>query len=220
MKMLGIDFGIDKQLTLSNGLDIKEGVAPTRKLKRIHRELSRKKLHGRNWFKTKVRLCREFARIANQRRDIKNKLITELVSTYETIKVQDENIRGWQRMWGNRIQTSAIGGIMSALKKRAHTLIVVPRHVPTTQQCSRCGNIQRVGLEQRVYLCEKCALFIDRNINSVINILNYAVPAERRELTPVDTKASTEMMDYLNSIPGVSASLVAETGSPQHQFVR
>ena len=35
----------------------------------------------------------------------------------------------------------------------------------------------------------------------------------RRESTPVDTKAATELMEYFNSIPGVSAFLVEEAGS-------
>ncbi|MBI2648188.1 MAG: transposase, partial [Thaumarchaeota archaeon] len=133
LKTLGIDFGIDKQLTLSNGLDIREGVVPTKRIRRIHRELSRKKLHGKNWFKTTLRLNKKYDRISNQRRDIRNKLVSKLVSTYETIKVQDDCIRGWQTMWGRRIQASAIGGIMSALKERAHTLVEVPRFIPTTR---------------------------------------------------------------------------------------
>jgi putative transposase len=187
-EVLGVGFGVDKQLTLSNGLDIKEAVVPTKKLRRIHRELSRRKRHGANWFKTNLRLNRECNRAANQRRDIKNKIVSDLVSRYETIKVQDDNIRGWTKMWGTRIQASTIGGIMSALEKRGHAPVLVPRYLPTTKLCSRCGNIQDIGLAERVYQCGKCDLFIDRNYNASINILNYGVPAECRELTPVDTR--------------------------------
>ncbi len=216
LKALGIDFGIDKQLTLSNGLDVREGIVPTKRIRRIHRELSRRKLHGKNWFKTNLRLNREYDRITNQRRDIKNKLVSKLVSTYETINVQDDFIRGWQTMWGRRVQASAIGGIMSAIKERAHTLVEVPRFTPTTQTCSRCRRVQEVGLEERVYQCHNCGLRIDRNLNSAINILNWndeGVPAERREFTPVDTKVATEILGYFSGIPNVSASLVDETGS-------
>ncbi|MCS4539964.1 MAG: transposase [Thaumarchaeota archaeon] len=216
LKTLGIDFGIDKQLTLSNGLDIREGVVPTKRIRRIHRELSRKKLHGKNWFKTTLRLNKKYDRISNQRRDIRNKLVSKLVSTYETIKVQDDCIRGWQTMWGRRIQASAIGGIMSALKERAHTLVEVPRFIPTTRTCSHRGSIQGVGLEERVYQCHNCGLRIDRNLNSAINILSWnGVPAECREFTPVDMKAAIEMLRYFNRIPNVSASLVDEAGSPR-----
>lgn len=222
LKALGIDLGVDKQLTLSSGLDVREGVVLTKRTMRIHRELSRRELHGRNWFKTNLKLNREYDRINNQKRDIKNKLVSKLVSTYKTIKVQDDSIGGWQRMWGRRVHASAIGGIMSALRERAHTLVEVPRFTPTTQTCSQCGNVQEVGLKERVYNCRNCGLRIDRNLNSAINILNWSkeVPAERREFTPVDMKAATEMMKYFDSIPNVSASLVAETGSPRFEVAR
>jgi putative transposase len=214
MKSLGVDFGIDKQLTLSTGLDIKEGVLPTKRISRIHRELSRRKRYGKNYQKTLLKLNKEYGWQTNQRTDIKNKIVSRLTSTYETISVQDDNIRGWQKMWGRRIQASAIGGIMSALKKKANTLVVVPRFIPTTKTCSSCGTVQEVGLEERIYQCRKCRLVIDRNLNSSINIRNEGVPTERREFTPVDTKAATGMMEYFNSILGVSASLVEEAGSP------
>jgi putative transposase len=220
LKALGIDFGIDKQLTLSNGLDVREGVVPTKRIRRTHRELSRRKPHGRNWFKTNARLSKEYGWITNQRKDIKNKVASRLTSTYETICIQDDYIMGWQVMWGRRIQSSAIGGIISALKNKAHTPVVVPRFVPTTKTCSRCGAAQEIGLGERVYRCRNCSLRIDRNFNSAINIRNQGVPTEHRELTPVDTKAATEMMGYFNSIPNVSASLVFETGSPRPSVVR
>ncbi|MCW6157966.1 MAG: hypothetical protein LVQ63_00565 [Thermoplasmatales archaeon] len=54
---------------------------------------------------------------------------------------------------------------------------------------------------------------MDRDLNAAINALNESVPVEYREVKPVDTKTNTELMDYLNRIPGVSASLVVETGS-------
>jgi transposase len=103
---------------------------------------------------------------------------------------------------------------MSALKKRAHTPVVVPRFVPTTKTCSRCGAVREIDLRERIYQCSNCDLVIDRNLNSAINIGHEGgVPTERREFTPVDTKATTEMMEYLNGIPSVSASLVDEAGS-------
>jgi len=115
-------------------------------------------------------------------------------------------------MWGRRIAASAIGGIMSDLRKRSHTLVVVGRFVATTRTCSNCGAEKEVSLEERTYECQNCGLRIDRDLNSAIN--NWKkIPAERRELTPVDTKAATEMMGYFNSIPHISASLVVETGS-------
>ena len=57
-----------------------------------------------------------------------------------------------------------------------------------------------------------CGLVMDRDLNAAVNIWSQ-VPMEHREPTPADTKAATEMLEYFNSIPRVSASLVEEAGS-------
>jgi len=111
MKAVGVDAGIKHQLTLSNGLRIDENVPFPRKIQRIHRELSKRKRNGRNWSKTRRSLNKEYDRFARKRVDIKNKIVGRLVSTFDAIAVQDDNIAGWQRMWGRRVTTSAIGGI-------------------------------------------------------------------------------------------------------------
>ncbi len=211
-KAVGVDAGVKHQLTLSNGLQVDEAVSVTRRAIRLHRELSRRKRWGRNWSRTKARLNREYGHIVHQRADLRHKIVSRLTSTYDCIAVQDDSISGWQRMWGRRVATSAIGGIMSDLKTRARTPVAIDRFEPTTQRCSSCGALKQIGLEERVYLCDACGLRIDRDLNSAINDWKE-VPAERRELTPVDTKAATEMMGYFNSIPSVLASLVEEAGS-------
>ena len=101
---------------------------------------------------------------------------------------------------------------MRVLSNRSHTPVVVCRFEPTTKRCSSCGALNPIGLDERVYRCGTCGLLIDRDLNSAIN--NWKeIPAERSESTPGDTKRATELMEYFNGIPGVSASLVEEAGS-------
>lgn len=211
-KAIGVDAGVRHQLTISNGLQIDESVSVTSKVRRLHKELSRRNLHGRNWLKTNRGLNREYDRLANQRADIRHKIVSKLVSRYDSVAVQDDYVAGWQRMWGRRVTASAIGGIMSDLKTKSHTPVAVGKFIPTTQKCSNCGALNDIGLGERIYRCGRCALCIDRDLNAAVNDWK-AVPAERRELTPVDTKAATELMGYFNGIPNVSASLVVEAGS-------
>lgn len=218
LQAVGIDFGITEQMTLSNGVGVEESVRDTPRLRRIHKELSRRTRYGRNWRKTVFKLLREYEKLGNRKRDVKNKIVSRIVSTYETVVVQDDSVSGWQKVGGRRVRETTVGGIMGALKERAGTSIVVPRGLPTTMQCSRCGAKQRLALKQRTYRCPHCGQGRDRNLNSAINILNEGVPAERRELTPVDVKAAAGMMEYFNSIPGVSASLVVEAGSPRNRI--
>jgi putative transposase len=209
---IGIDSGIKHQLTLSNGLRIDERVSLTKKLKRLQRRLSGMKTRSGNWFETKLNLSKEHNHIANQRKDIRNKIVGKLAATYECVATQDDYFPLWQKMWGRRIAESAIGGITSGLKQKPHTSIVVQRYAPTTKKCSNCGILNNVELETRVFCCNSCRLHIDRDLNAAINIWR-AIPAERREITPVDMRTATELLGYFNRIPGVAASLVKETGS-------
>jgi transposase len=40
--------------------------------------------------------------------------------------------------------------------------------------CSCCGNIkQDLKLKDRIYICEKCGMKKDRDVNAAININNY-----------------------------------------------
>ena len=210
---LGTDFGIKHALTLSNGIAIDERVTITDKIVKLHRELSRREYHGRNWFKTLLKLNKAYDLISRQRRDIRNKIVSLLTENFESIAVQDDSIRGWMIMWGKRVQASAIGGIMSDLKRKTHTPVIVPRFTPTSQTCTRCGHRQEMDLDERTFNCESCGISIDRDYNASLNSLYHNVPAERREVTPIDIKTSTRILEYLNSIPGVHASLVDEIGS-------
>ena len=215
-KSIGVDGGIRKQLVLSNGIEIEESVLITKKVRRRHREFSRKE-KGRNRAKAQEKLNRAYDELTRQRRDIRNKISGKLTETFEIVCVQDDNVSGWQRLWGRRVLATGVGGLMSALNK-AHTPVVVDRFYPSTKTCSGCGHVQNVGLNEKTFRCEACGLEIDRNLNAAINneregLESIGVPVVRREFTPVDTKTSAELVGYFNSISGVRASLVEETGS-------
>ena len=216
-KSVGVDGGIRKQLVLSNGVEIEESVPITDKVRRLHREFSRKEEGGKNRAKAQQKLDRAYEELTRQRRDVRNKIAGKLTKTFKIICVQDDNVSGWQRLWGRRVLATGVGGLMSALNK-AHTPVQVDRFYPSTKTCSRCGHVQEIGLDERVFRCEACGLEIDRNLNSAINneregLESISVPVVRREFTPVDTKTAAELVRYFNSIPRVRASLVAEAGS-------
>ncbi|MDG6989471.1 MAG: transposase [Nitrososphaerota archaeon] len=211
-KAIGIDFGVKRQAVFSNGVAVEAVVPLTKRVRRLHRELSRRKLYGKNWMKTNTELNREYERITNRRRDMRRKVTSYIVSNYDCVATQKDNVAGWQRLWGRRVASSSIGGIMSGLRTKPRTPVVVGRFEPTTQGCCWCSSKNKMGLGARVYKCETCGLVIDRDLNAAINIWSQ-IPAERRESTPVDTKAATWMLEYFNSIPNVSASLVVEAGS-------
>jgi transposase len=109
--------------------------------------------------------------------------------------------------------STSIGGIIDVLKQKAHTPVEVSKSFPSTKTCSECGNKQPVALSERTYICQKCNNIMDRDHNAGENNRNQGlkdinVPAECRELTPVEILTSTSMVEYFNTIPHIQASLV------------
>jgi putative transposase len=214
---IGIDFGLARQMTLSSGIGIQYSIPITNKLRRLYRQLSKQEKHSNNWYNTIVKINKEFDRIGNVKKDIKCKIISHLKKNNGIVCFQDENVKAWQRIWGSKILSTAIGGIISTLKTKVHTPVEVDRMYPSTKTCSKCGNIQETALDQRIYICKNCSSVMDRDYNSSIDILNEGlriVGAVRIELTPVEIESTTlKSLRYLNSIPYVKASSVVEPGS-------
>ena len=192
---IGIDFGCETQLTLSNGEKIKYQVQPSRKLKKLDKDLKRKVKGSNNYWKCKDKRQKEFLHLNNKRKDIKNKIVHRLVNNYSTICFQDEDLQSWKSNGhGKKIQFSAIGGIISALKLKAVTPIVVDKYYPSTQICSSCGYKQKMDERERIYLCPSCSASMDRDVNAAINILREGLsllPTERREFKPVEIRTSS-----------------------------
>jgi len=214
-KAVGLDFGCTTQLTgfdnsgSESGFKIQFEVPADKRLRRLCRKVSRKKKETKNRLRARLRMARRYEHLSNVKRDIRNKVVKALTDTYETIVVQDENIKGWQAGGhGKKIQTTGIGGIMAALKNKAHTLVEVDRFAPTTKTCSMCGSVRKMEQQDRVYECE-CGAGMDRDVNAARNILTLGlikdrVPTERRESALGETLTTTDnLTDRLRLIPRV-----------------
>jgi len=196
-KSIGIDFGCETQLTLSNGEKIKYQFPISKRIKRLDKQLARKpkELSSKNRYKVLAKREKAYKDLTNKRNETKNQIVSKLVKNYKTICFQDESIESWKSNGhGKKIQFSAIGGIISALQRKAVTPIVVEKYYPSTQLCSNCGNKQKIGIRERTYHCKSCGSKIDRDINSAINIekegIKSLVPTEYREVKLVETKTS------------------------------
>jgi putative transposase len=220
-KAVGIDFGLKTQLTLSDGIAIRYSIplSLSKRLRRLHQRLSRQQYRSNNWYHTRRQLEKAYATLNNIKTDIKNKLVHYLQATYGIVCYQDENIKGWQRLWGGKILSTALGGLIRTLEVKVHTPIKVDRWFPSTKTCSRCGTIQDIELAERSYTCPVCGLVMDRDHNASVNLEHeglkqQVVPTGRRDVKPVETESSTvASLEYLNGIPYVTASSVVEAGS-------
>ena len=94
----GVDLGVTHLATLSATREHIDGPKPLKgalvKLQRLGRELARRVKFSANWHKTKRKLGRLHARIANMRADALHKLTTRLAESYREIVIEDLHVAG------------------------------------------------------------------------------------------------------------------------------
>ena len=177
---VGIDLGVKRLATLSDGTTIRNPRAldsNLRRLKRAQRSLSRKAKGSNRRRKARERVARLHARVADLRSDALNKTTTMLARTYTDISIEDLNMAGMVRnhRLARSVEDAAFAQFRRQLEyKTARTgarLHVIDRWYPSSKTCSDCGTVKaKLSLSERVYHCEKCGLAIDRDLNAAINI--------------------------------------------------
>ena len=208
-KSTGIDAGIKDNITLSNSTKFSVKIPETKRLKKLMRKFRNKVKFSKNWKKLKVKVRKEYDRITNRKKDCKNKIVSAITKEYDIVCIQDENIKAWHHGWfGKEVQQSILGGIMSDLKRKSHTLSIVDRFFPSTQLCPRCGTLNKIPLSERTYCCD-CGYEADRDTHSAINIEIEGLKQLGMEYTkPMPVEDRTSMRE---SIPAQVPS--CEAGS-------
>ncbi len=178
-KSIGIDVGLDKFATLSNGTIIKNPRVLRKsesKLKHEQRSFSRKKKGSNSRKKQRERLARLHRKVRNQRNDFLHKESHKLVDNYDVIVFEELKIKNMVKnhhlaksisdaSWSRFIEYTSYKA-ESAGKK---VISINPRN--TSQNCSNCGATVKKSLSVRVHKCPYCGLILDRDINAAINIL-------------------------------------------------
>ena len=77
-KEIGLDFGIKTNITTSEGEKLDVQVGESDRLKRLQRELSRRKKGSNNRYKTIQKIRREYQKITNKKTDKANKIVSKL----------------------------------------------------------------------------------------------------------------------------------------------
>jgi putative transposase len=194
-KSVGLDFGITTSVTTSDGQKFNISIPEPTRLRKLQRgRFCRKVKHSKNWIKVGSKISSEYEKVNNQKKDLKDKLVSQLVKQYDIIACQNENIKGWKEgRFGRQVQASCMGGIISDLKHKAETFLQVSRWYPSTKTCHKCGNKQEVLLSERIFTCQNCGATEDRDIHSAINILNEGLRTFRLMGSPEDVKSPVEL---------------------------
>ncbi len=200
-KPVAIDFGVKDKLTLSNGMKIDFEVAESKRLKRLQRELARKKKGSKNREKIGKKLAREYERIENRRKDAINKIVAFL-KLYSMVIFQQDSISLWHKGWFSKaVQYSGIGKLRERLRSSPLPVLEIDRFEPTSKVCSKCGTyFEGLKLSDRTIFCPECSNQMDRDLNACLVMLKMVSPASRvvglgrSELTPAEREASARIL--------------------------
>ena len=210
---IGIDLGVKSFLATSEGWkrdNPRHLQKAEKKLKRLHRQLSRRAKGSAGREKARILLARQHEKVANQRRDFLHKLSTKLVGNYGLIGMEDLNVRGMvkNRRLAKAIATTGWGTFRRMLEYKGEWygsyVHKVDRFFPSSKTCNRCEHVlDDLPLSVREWQCPICGTIHDRDINSAINILNETRARVAR------SHAGGESVRWRKSV-----TILAEAGSP------
>jgi len=192
---IGIDRGIKTFAQCSDGITI-QGVSPLKKnlkkLAKLQRKLSKKKIFSSNWRKTKQKIEKLHYHISNVRKDFLHKTSAQLAKSHGLIVMEDLKVgnmskssKGTKENPGKNVKVKS-GLNRSILDQGWYTfqnllsykldwrggrlILISPKN--TSLKCRICGHIakdNRIKLEE--FQCVNCGHTENADLNASINIL-------------------------------------------------
>ena len=196
---IGIDLGI-KDLAVVNVLNkpikninkTKRVKRLKKRLKRLQRQVSRKYeankigstfIKTNNIIKLEKRIKLLYRKLSNIRNNHIHQATNKIIklSPYRVV-MEDLNVSGMMKNkhLSKAIQEQGFYEFIRQMKYKCEfnniKFIQADRYYPSSKTCSCCGHIKKdLKLKDRIYVCDKCGLEIDRDFNASINLSNYGL---------------------------------------------
>ncbi len=174
---------------MSDGTKIAKPRFFKKKAKRIalwQKRIAKRKKSSKRREKAKLHLQNEWKNITNQFSDFMHKLSDKLVKlVYTSFAVENLNIKNMVKdpRLAQSIHNASWNRFIQMLSYKAESAgmkVVKVNARDTSKECSNCGNIKEMPLSSREYICSRCGLHLDRDINAAINILKRATLGQSR----------------------------------------
>jgi len=227
-KSIGIDLGLKDFVITSDGYKYKNNrytKTYQNLLKKAQQHLSRKTKGSNLYKKQKLKVAKLHKKITNSRLDNLHKVSTELIKKYDTIILEDLNIKGMikNHKLSKHIADASWSKFLELLTYKAEwndkQIVRIDRFFPSSKTCNCCGYInQNLKLDMREWTCPSCNTKLDRDLNASKNILKEGYKfisdgtSDNRsggEIRPISVGTTDETFKVLDIyIPEAQPSLV------------
>ena len=182
---VGIDLGIKDYAILSDGTKYSNPKylehCQTR-LALLQHRFARTQKDSKRHNVMRLKVARQYRKIANMRMDFLHKLTTDLVRRYDTICLENLNVEGMMKNHNlaNSIQSVSWSEFVRQIKYKSDwfgkNVIFIGRFEPSSKTCSKCGYVNHeLVLKDREWVCPICGEHHDRDVNAAINIKQFAL---------------------------------------------
>lgn len=201
---VGIDFGLKKYMTMSDGTTVdnpqflKSGL---RQLRRKSRNLSKCVPGSHNRERKRLDLGRHHEKVVNQRNAFQWQLAHRLCRQYDRIFIEDLQLTGMSALWGRKMADLAHGEFVLKLQyvatKYGVTVHKIDRFYPSSKTCT-CGYVNHgLQLHERTWVCPECGTAHKRDLLAANNILRQGI-AELESVSKSKNATSASLQSRLH----------------------
>jgi putative transposase len=202
--VVGVDRGVAVSVALSNGELLRAPrlrAGETKRLHRLQQRLARARRGSRRRTRTKLAIAKLRARETDRRRDWVEMTTTDLARRFDTIRVEDLNVRAMTRSargtsecpgtnvaqkrgLNREIHRHGWGLLVARLKQKASGRLEFVPAAYTSQRCSHCGYVAPENRKsQAVFQCVACGAGPrNADVNAARNIAAGRAVTAREDL--------------------------------------